>query len=190
VHGVLRTITGIEDADRLSGGDGATCGTGGYSESTNSKRHTRYDDALHAFDGNRCRAGGTAGPIRPERGLIAGMDDYDRGTQANLPAVVVPRAVTRASWADQRLTRWHLGDLPDQLRRACRHPVVVGSLTVAAELIAHAGLRWALAARGQSAGLAESAIAPTPATVPDGESVVLYRRTIVVESWMVRSCRR
>ncbi|MDQ3900619.1 MAG: hypothetical protein M3319_09305 [Actinomycetota bacterium] len=115
------------------------------------------------------------------------MDDYDRRAQANLPAVVVPRSITRASQANQRLTRWHFGGLPDQLRRAGRHPVVVGSLTVAAELIAHAGLRWALAARGRSAG---PAIARTPATVPDGESVVLWRRTVVVESWMVRSRRR
>jgi len=77
----------------------------------------------------------------PRGGLIAGMDDDDRRAQANLPAVVVPRSVTRASQANQRLTRWPVGGLPDQLRRACRHPVVVGSLTVAAELIAHAGLR-------------------------------------------------
>ncbi|HEX6403635.1 MAG TPA: hypothetical protein VF003_10830 [Pseudonocardiaceae bacterium] len=67
---------------------------------------------------------------------------------------------------------------------------MVGSLTVAAELIAHAGLRWALAARGHAAGPAESAIARAPTTVPDGESVLLYRRTVVVESWMVRSRRR
>jgi len=118
------------------------------------------------------------------------MDDYDRRAQANLPAVVVPRSVTRASRANQRLTRWHFDGLPDQLRRACRHPVVVGSLTVAAELVAHAGLCWALGARGRSAGPAESAMARTPATVPDGESVVLWRRTVVVESWMVRSSRR
>jgi hypothetical protein len=118
------------------------------------------------------------------------MDDDDWRAQTNLPAVVIPRSVTRASRANQRLTRWHVGGLPDQLRRACRHPVVVGSLTVAAELIAHAGLRWALAARGRSAGPAESAIAPTSATAPDGESVVLYRRTVVVESWMMRSRRR
>ncbi|MBV8996094.1 MAG: hypothetical protein JO287_20885 [Pseudonocardiales bacterium] len=118
------------------------------------------------------------------------MDDDDRRARANLPALVVPRSVTRANRADQRLTRWHFGGLPDQLRRASRHPVVVGSLTVAAELIAHAGLRWVLAARGRSAGAAESAIVPTSATVPDGEAVVLYRRTVVVESWMMRSRRR
>jgi hypothetical protein len=126
----------------------------------------------------------------PREGLIAGMDDDDWRAQVNLPAVVVPRSVTRASQANQRLTRWPVGGLPDQLRRACRHPVVVGSLTVAAELIAHAGLRWALAARGHSAEPAESAIARAPTTVPDGESVLLYRRTVVVESWMVRSRRR
>jgi hypothetical protein len=149
--------------------------------------------AHEALDRDRRRAAAERVPHLgrfARRGFDSCMDDYDRRAQANLPAVVVPRSVTRASRANQRLTRWHFGGLPDQLRRASRHPVVVGSLTVAAELIAHAGLRWALAARGRSAGPAESAIARTPATVPDGESVVLWRRTVVVESWMVRSRRR
>jgi hypothetical protein len=130
----------------------------------------------------------TPGPTRPERGLIAGMDDNDSDhyIQANVPVVVVPRPVMRASWAKQRLTRWRSGNLPDQLRRASRHPAVVASLATAAELILHAGLRWALAGQGRSAGAAGSAIPPTPVTVPDGGSLVLWRRTVVVESWMVR----
>jgi hypothetical protein len=114
------------------------------------------------------------------------MDDDDPPAQGNLPAVVAPPPALRGSPANQRLTRWHFGGLSAQVRRACRHPAVVGSLTVAAELIAHAGLRWVLAARGQSAG---SAIAPTSGTVHDGESLVMWRRTVVVESWTVRSRR-
>ena len=135
---------------------------------------------------NRLRIDFSQPQFRPWK---IGHDD-DPPAQGNLPAVVAPPPALRGSPANQRLTRWHFDGLPDQLRRACRHPVVVGSLTVAAELVAHAGLCWALGARGRSAGPAESAMARTPATVPDGESVVLWRRTVVVESWMVRSSRR
>jgi hypothetical protein len=53
----------------------------------------------------------------------------------------------------------------------------------------HAGLRWALTPQGQSARLAESAITPTPSAVTKGESLVLFSRTIVVETWTLRTRR-
>jgi hypothetical protein len=118
-----------------------------------------------------------------------GMDDSDRNTQSSLPAVVVPRPVMRARRAEQRPTRWHSGRLPDQLRRASRHPAVTGSLATAAGLILHAGLRWALTSQGQSARLAGSAITPTPSAVTKGESLVQFSRTVVIETWTLRTRR-
>ena len=118
-----------------------------------------------------------------------GMDDSDHNTQSSLPAVVVPRPVMRARRAEQRPTRWHSGRLPDLLRRASRHPAVAGSLATAAGLMLHAGLRWALTPQGQSARLAGSAITPTPSAVTNGGSLVLFSRTVVVETWTLRTRR-
>jgi hypothetical protein len=117
------------------------------------------------------------------------MDDSDRNTQSSLPAVVVPRPAMRAHPAEQRPTRWHSGRLPDRLRRASRHPAVAGSLATAAGLILQAGLRWALTPQGQSARLAGSAITPTPSAGINDESLVLFSRTIVVETWALRTRR-
>jgi hypothetical protein len=118
-----------------------------------------------------------------------GMDDSDHNTQSSLPAVVVPRPVMRARGAEQRPTRWHSGRLPDRLRRASRHPAVAGSLATAAGLMLHAGLRWALTPQGQSARLAGSAITPTPSAVTKSGSLVLFSRTVVVETWILRTRR-
>jgi hypothetical protein len=120
---------------------------------------------------------------------MGSMDDSDHNTQSSLPAVVVPRPVMRARRAQQRLPRWHSGRLPDRLRWASRHSAVAGSLATVAGLMLHAGLRWALTPQGRSARLARSAISPTPSTVTDGESLVLFSRIVVVETWTVRSRR-
>jgi len=122
-------------------------------------------------------------------GLMDGMDDSDRNTQSSLPAVVVPRPVMRARWAEQRPTRWHSGRLPDRLRRASRHPAVAGSLVTTAGLMLRAGLRWALTSQGRSARLAGSAINPMPSAVTNGRSLVLFRRTVVIETWTLRDRR-
>ncbi len=118
-----------------------------------------------------------------------GMDDSDHNTPSTLPAVVVPRPVMRARRAEQRPTRWHSGRLPDRLRRASRHPAVAGSLATAAGLMVHAGLRWALAPEGRSAQIAGSAVTPKPSAVPNGGSLMLFSRTVVVETWTVRGRR-
>lgn len=120
---------------------------------------------------------------------MGSMDDSDHNTQSSLPAVVVPRPVMRARRAQQRLPRWHSGGLPDRLRWAGRHSAVAGSLATVAGLMLHAGLRWALTPQGRSARLARSAITPTPPAMTDGESLVLFSRIVVVETWTVRSRR-
>jgi hypothetical protein len=112
-----------------------------------------------------------------------GMDDYEHSTQPSLPAMVVARPVMRVRRAEQRLMRWHSGRLPDRLRRVSRHPAVVSSLATAAGLLVHAGLRWALTPQGRSVQLAGSAITPTSSS--DGGSLVLFSRTVVVETWTV-----
>ncbi|MDQ3761008.1 MAG: hypothetical protein M3460_04715 [Actinomycetota bacterium] len=112
------------------------------------------------------------------------MDDSDHNGQSSLPAVAIPGPVMR--WAERPPTRWHSSRLPDRLRRASRHPAVAGSLATAAGLILHAGLRWALTSQGRFAGLAGSAITPTPSAVTNGRSLVLFSRTVVVETWTVR----
>jgi hypothetical protein len=117
------------------------------------------------------------------------MDDSDHNTQSTLPAVVLPRPVTRARWTEQRPTRWRSGRLPDRLRRASQHSAVAGSLATVAGLMLHAGLRWALTPQGRSARLTGSAITPAPSAVTDGESLVLFSRTVVVETWTVRGFR-
>lgn len=118
-----------------------------------------------------------------------GMDDSDRNTHSSLPAVIAPRPVMRTHRTEQRPTRWHSGRLPDLLRRASRHPAVAGSLATAAGLMLQAGLRWALTPQGQSARLAGSAITPTPSPGTNGDSLVLFSRTVVVETWILRSRR-
>ena len=111
-----------------------------------------------------------------------GMDDSDHNT-SRLPAVVVPRPLIAGRWTPQRPARWQFGGLPDRLIRASRHPAVAGSLA-AAGLILHAGLRRALSLRGRS-----TRVTSTPPARTDGASVVLVSRTVMVETWTVRSRR-
>jgi hypothetical protein len=120
---------------------------------------------------------------------MGAMDDSDHNTRSRLPAVVAARPAIRPQQAAQRLTRWHSGGLPDRLRRGSQHPAVIGSLATAAGLLLHAGLRWALAAQGQASGISGSAITPVPSTMKPGESIVEFSRTVVVETWTVRSRR-
>jgi hypothetical protein len=120
---------------------------------------------------------------------MGAMDDSDYSIRSNLPAVVAARPAIITRRAAQRLTRWDSGGLTDRLRRGSQHPAVIGSLATAAGLLLHAGLRWALSSQSQSAGLAGSAIIPTPSTVTPVESVVQFSRTVVVETWTVRSRR-
>jgi hypothetical protein len=54
-------------------------------------------------------------------------------------------------------------------------------------LALHAGLRWALAAQGRSAQPMGSAVTPVPSAVTDDPGLVLFRRTIVIDTWIVRS---
>jgi hypothetical protein len=120
---------------------------------------------------------------------MGAMDDSDHTPRSHLPAVVAAQPVLRKQRAAQRLSRWHSGGLPDRLRRGSQHPAVIGSLATAAGLLLHAGLRWALAAQGQSSGISGSAIIPAPSTMKPGESIVEFSRTVVVETWTVRSRR-
>lgn len=113
------------------------------------------------------------------------MDDSDHNTQSSLPAVVVARPAMRTNRAAQVLTRWQSGRLPDRLRSASRHPAVVGSLATAAGLLLDLGLRWAFRSPGQPERPAGSAIIPPS----HGGSLVHFRRTVVVETWTVRSRR-
>jgi hypothetical protein len=114
---------------------------------------------------------------------MEGMDDSDHNTQSRLPAVVVPRPVISARRAEQRPTRWHPGRLPDRLVRASRHPAVAGSLATAAGLMLRVGLRRIFTPHGGTG----SAITPTPPAVNEG--VVLFRRTVMVETWTMRARR-
>lgn len=120
---------------------------------------------------------------------MGAMDDSDHNTRSSLPAVVVTRPVIRTRQVAQRLTRWHSGGLPERLRRGSQHPAVIGSLATAAGLLLHAGLRWALTSQGQSTAIGGSGIIPTHSTMKPGESVVQFSRTVVVETWTVRSRR-
>jgi hypothetical protein len=127
---------------------------------------------------------------RSSDGLMDGMDDSDHNTHSSLPAVVVPRPVTRPRLPEQQPPRWHFSRLPDQLRRASRHPAVASSLATAAGLMLHAGLRWVLAPQGRSVRLAGSTPTPTPPGVThNGGSLLLFSRTIVVETWTMRDRR-
>jgi hypothetical protein len=112
------------------------------------------------------------------------MDDSDYNIQPSLPAVIVPRAVMRARRAEQQPAPWHSGGLPDRLRRASRHPVVAGSLATVAGLMLQACLKRAFTPP------TGSAITPTPSAVTQGGSLVLFSRTVVVETWTVRGHRR
>lgn len=115
------------------------------------------------------------------------MDDSDHNTQpVNLPAVVDPPPMIPVPGAQQRPTRWHSSTLPDRLRRASRHPAVVGSLVTAAGLLLNASLRRTLPSPRQLAQLAGSAITPTPSASIANGSWVLFTRTVVVETWTVR----
>jgi hypothetical protein len=123
-------------------------------------------------------------------GLMDDMEDSDHNSQSSVPAVVVPRPVMRARRVEGRPTRWHSGTLPDRLRRASRHPAVAGSLATAAGLMLHAGLRRVLTPQGRSARLAGSGITPAPSTMADGKSLVLFSRTVVIDTWIVRGRRK
>ena len=115
--------------------------------------------------------------------------DHPDHTPAQLPAVVVPQPVSSFRRVPYSPTRWELGGLPDRLRRASRHPAVASSLATAAGLALHAGLRWALTASGRSAQLVGSAATPVPSAPTNDPGVVLLRRTIVVDTWIVRGGR-
>jgi len=116
------------------------------------------------------------------------MDDSDHNIQPdNLPAVVDPQPVIPVPRPEQPPTRWRSSTLPDRLRRASRHPAVAGSLVTAAGLLLHVALRRTLPAPGELARLAGSAITPTPSEPITGESWVTLTRTVVVETWTVRS---
>lgn len=117
------------------------------------------------------------------------MNDRDHNTRSSLPAVVFPRPIVRPRRAEQRLTRWHSTRLPELLRRASRYPAVTGSLATAAGLMIHAGLRWALVPECRSAQIVRSATTPTLSAVANGDSLVQYSRTVVVEIWTVRRRR-
>jgi hypothetical protein len=113
---------------------------------------------------------------------MGGMDDPE-----HLPAVVVPRPVLPARPVRYQPARWEqLSKLPDRIRRASRHPAVAGSLATAAGLALHAGLRWALAAQGRSAQPMESAVTPLPSPMTGDPGLVLFRRTVVIDTWIVR----
>jgi hypothetical protein len=116
-----------------------------------------------------------------------GMDDSDHNT-SRLPAVVVPRPLIAGRWTPQRPARWQFGGLPDRLLRASRHPAVAGSLA-AAGLILHAGLRRALSPRALPPRGRSTQVTSTPPARTDGASVVLVSRTVMVETWTVRSRR-
>jgi hypothetical protein len=120
---------------------------------------------------------------------MGAMDDSEHNTRSSLPAVVAARPVIRTRQAAQGLTRWHASGLPDRLRRGSQHPAVIGSLATAAGLLLHAGLRWALTSQGQSTAIGQSGIIPRPLTTKPGETVVQFSRTVVVETWTVRSRR-
>lgn len=105
---------------------------------------------------------------------MGSMDDSDHNT---LPAVVVAHPALRTNRAGQGLTRWASGRLPDWLRSASRHPAVVGSLATAAGVLLDVGLRWAFRSPGQS-----DVVSPSS----HGESLIQFRRTVVVETWTVR----
>jgi hypothetical protein len=120
---------------------------------------------------------------------MGAMDDSDHNTRSSMPAVVAARPVISTRRAAQRLTRWHSSGLPDRLRRGSQHPAVIGSLATAAGLLLHAGLRWALTSQGQSTAMGGSAIIPTPSTMEPGEALMQFSRTVVVETWTVRSRR-
>jgi hypothetical protein len=126
----------------------------------------------------------------PSGGLMDGMNDSDHNSQSSVPAVVVPRPVMRARHVEPRPTRWHSGRLPDRLRYASRHPAVAGSLATAAGLMLHAGLRRALTPQARPARLAKSAITPAPSAVADSGLLVLFSRTVVVDTWIVRGRRK
>jgi hypothetical protein len=114
-----------------------------------------------------------------------GMDDPE-----HLPAVVAPRPVLPARPVRNQPTRWNqLGTLPDRLRRASRHPAVASSLATAAGLALHAGLRWALAAHGRSAQPVGTAVTPASSAMTNDPGLVLFRRTIVIDTWIVRGRR-
>lgn len=117
---------------------------------------------------------------------MGGMDNPDP-TPAELPVVVVRRPVVRRG--QRQPTRWDLGRLPDRLRRASRHPAVASSLATAAGLVLHAGLRWALTAQDRSVQLAGPAVTPAPTTLTNDPGLVLFSRTIVIDTWIVRGDR-
>lgn len=113
------------------------------------------------------------------------MDHPDQ-TPAELPAVVVPRPVLRPRQAQPQPARWDFARLPDQLRRASRHPAVASSLATAAGVLLHAGLRWALTAQGRSGQVVGPAVTPTPTTVTNDPGVVFFRRIVVIDTWIAR----
>ncbi|PZS37715.1 MAG: hypothetical protein DLM62_17655 [Pseudonocardiales bacterium] len=122
-------------------------------------------------------------------GLMDDMDDSKHITQPSLAAVIVARPVTGARRAEQQPTRRHSGGLPDRLRRASRHPAVAGSLATAAGLMLQACIKRAFTPQSGSVGLARSAITPPPSAVTNGRSLVVFSRTVVVETWVVRGHR-
>src|SRR3978361_1751131 len=115
------------------------------------------------------------------------MDDSDHNAQpVNMPAVVAPPPMIPVPRAQQRPTRWHSSTLPDRLRRASRHPAVVGSLVTAAGLLLNASLRRTLPSPRPPAQLPGPATPPTPPALIANGSWVLFTRTVVVETWTVR----
>jgi hypothetical protein len=117
------------------------------------------------------------------------MDESDHNTQSSPPAVIFPQPVMDPRRAEQQPARWHSGRLPDRLRRASRHPAVAGSLATVAGLILEACLKRAFTPPTGSAGPAGSTVTPAHPAVPDGGFEVLFRRTVVVETWTVRGER-
>ena len=111
------------------------------------------------------------------------MDESDHNTQSSPPAVIFPRPVMEPRRAEQQPGRWHSGRLPDRLRRASRHPAVAGSLATVAGLILEACLKRAFTAQ------TGSAITPVSSSATNDDFVVLFRRTVVVETWTVRGDR-
>lgn len=151
-----------------------------------------YVQGVRSSSGSPChlKIGSTVAVTKPRfRRFDGAMSDRDHNTRSSLPALVFPRAVVRPRRAEQRLARWHSTRLPDLLRRASRYPAVTGSLATAAGLMIHAGLRWALVPEGRSERIAGSATTPTLSAVANGDSLVQYSRTVVVETWTVRRRR-
>jgi hypothetical protein len=138
-----------------------------------------FNRVLHPDCGGGCSADVV------QAGLMGDMDHPDQ-TPAELPAVVVPRPVVPSRRAQPQPTRWDLARLSDQLRRASRHPAVASSLATAAGLLLHAGLRWALTAQGRPAQLGGPALTPVPSTVTNEPGVVLFRQTVVIDTWIAR----